>query len=169
MQEEIEEVKTALDASTLETATADFIVCKFARTHFNSLKLRLMFPKDYPSSALLVEITSNVLPTGLLKKMTKQCDVEAAKHVGGKQIMPVIELVRSTIDNSRMLYAFKEVRETAQLMQGHGTMTVLDTKGVVKLRIEAPPLGNYFLEVSLMVPENYPVDAIEIKMGVYLY
>lgn len=72
---------------TPSSSNAWFLVCltvSFRRTPFAKIQARLQFPEGYPSTPLIVELTSASLPQPFLRKLTKKAE-DAAKAWASKE------------------------------------------------------------------------------------
>ena len=52
--------------------------------------VHLQFPKDYPHSAILVELKSKTIPDKLLSKLVEVCDQEIKIHIGKQQVYTIV-------------------------------------------------------------------------------
>ena len=61
----------------------------FRLTEHKQLVVCVQFPRDYPSSALIIELKSKTIPEKLINGLVKVCDQEIQKHLDGQQVGPL--------------------------------------------------------------------------------
>ena len=71
-------------------------VCR--TTEYKQLVVRLQFPPDYPSSALITELTSKTIPKRLVGSLVKIVDKEVQKNLGSRQVSVAWHLGRLNFD-----------------------------------------------------------------------
>ena len=80
---------------------------------YRKLKVRMTFPKSYPEEGLLLELSSDRLPSAVLKRMTKHADRQVGAVMSNHDYdlnFPCLNWIithRRHVDRPRLKMSFK--------------------------------------------------------------
>uniref|UniRef100_A0A1B6KWA5 RING-type domain-containing protein n=1 Tax=Graphocephala atropunctata TaxID=36148 RepID=A0A1B6KWA5_9HEMI len=165
IEDELEEVRKLCEhliaGSKLISCVRSMVRVEIKRTQFKQLVICIQFPEDYPASPLLIELKSKTLVDQLLAKVTTICEEEAKKYLGKPQILKVLKLLRSFIDENPLSCCYNEVLSLKKQLQGDlDELKVRQKTSSLVLRVQQ---GNYYLRAKILVPDDYPAKSAGLE------
>ncbi|XP_022912478.1 uncharacterized protein [Onthophagus taurus] len=164
IEDELKEVKTlcerVVEGSRLVSCVPTMVRTEIKRTEHKSLVACMQFPVAYPKSPVLLELKSKFLSDKLLQKLMSVCEEEAKKYLGKAQVIKVLQFLRKFIDENPLSCCYDEINELRKSLNAE-----IDE---IRLKQKSSSLvlkvinGGYFLNVKIIVPDHYPLQAIDI-------
>nr|CAB3261955.1 uncharacterized protein LOC100177726 [Phallusia mammillata] len=167
IRKELTEVEKSLmskvDGIQIIACHRNLISVKVLKTKHRELTASIQFPKDYPESILLIEIKSKVFPPSLVNHISQICDQELKKYVGQKQVVLLIKFLRKFLDENPLLPCRDELTAVKKniLQEGVDSIKMKQKQGQVSVHVKQE---QYFLKCTMVVPENYPIDRVDLKL-----
>eukprot|EP00088_Acartia_fossae_P015668 TRINITY_DN18621_c0_g1_i1.p1 TRINITY_DN18621_c0_g1~~TRINITY_DN18621_c0_g1_i1.p1 ORF type:complete len:331 (-),score=-0.05 TRINITY_DN18621_c0_g1_i1:241-1233(-) len=164
IEDELEEIKRCCHSqvphSKVVTAVPEMVRIEIEKTTFKKIICCLMFPRDYPSSHILLELKSKTLADKLLSGLTKVCEDEAKKHLGKPQILTVLKLISKFIDENPLCCCSNEITSLKSMLGPDDSVKLSQKNSTISLLIKK---NKYFLNAKLKIPDLYPEERVEVS------
>eukprot|EP00753_Platysulcus_tardus_P010965 PLAT3175.3.p1 GENE.PLAT3175.3~~PLAT3175.3.p1 ORF type:complete len:458 (+),score=176.18 PLAT3175.3:39-1412(+) len=147
----------------VETSCDSLVSIRCRPTPYRGAIMRLQFPVDYPTSPLLIEVSSKTYCEEVISKLVSMGDRTAGELAGSPQMGAVLDKFRKKVHSDLFLYAWEEknaVKELAELEEGQFQSNA--KAGAMLLSLKH---GSYRLKVKLTVPASYPEDEVQVELG----
>lgn len=130
-------------------------------TDYKKIIACMQFPENYPECTLLIELKSKTLSEKLIQGLTNVCETEAKKYLGRPQIMPTLAFLENFLIENPLSCCHSEIGNIKRLLvEGVDELKLKQKSSSIFLSVVHE---NYFWNVKIFVPNNYPVFAIELK------
>ncbi len=169
MPVDVEKELTAVRQQIEEIPGAELVTChpalvlvRLRQTEHKQLTVRCQFPSGYPSSALLVELTSKTIEERVLDGLARVCDQELKKRTGGEQVLFLLRFVNDFLSCNPFTVCPGELAHVKkELFRAGDELRVKQKAGVIHYKACQ---GKYFMEFRLAVPVDYPVKHVEVTL-----
>eukprot|EP01029_Cantina_marsupialis_P020703 TRINITY_DN486_c0_g1_i1.p1 TRINITY_DN486_c0_g1~~TRINITY_DN486_c0_g1_i1.p1 ORF type:complete len:448 (+),score=141.24 TRINITY_DN486_c0_g1_i1:61-1404(+) len=158
--EEIVILKRFFPASSIVVANSEQCTIVIAKTGFKTIRVTAQFLDTYPESALVLKITSKTMTTGTCARLVKLGEQEASKHLGSKQLMPVMQYLRDLMFENMFVFCMEELKAVRQIFKEKGTLKMNEKTGIIKAKLKK---DKYHVSLEITVPNEYP-DKLEFHI-----
>lgn len=158
IEDELFEVRklceNVVPGTRLVSCVRTMVRVEIKRTDFKAIVACIQFPKDYPTSPLLLELKSKTLHEKLLQGLTNVCELEAKKLIGKAQILNTIKFIKRFIDDNPLSCCYDEINVLKSGLKGD--------KDELKLKQKSSTIivkvvnNEYFLSGKFVIPDDYP-------------
>jgi len=165
IEDELSELRRCCESqvanSKVVTAVPAMVRIEIEKTPFKKIICCLMYPTNYPSEAILIELKSKTLSDKLLSGLTKVCEDEVKKYKGKPQALVVLKLISKFLDENPLCCCSDEISKLK-------SMLCMDTDSI-KLSQRASSItltlnkNAYKLKAKLTIPDNYPIERVDIS------
>jgi len=163
IEDELSELKRCCEAqvqnSKVITAVPALVRIEIEKNPFKKIVCCLIYPKDYPSQHILMELKSKTISQKLLTGLTQVCEGEAKKYLGKPQALIVLKVISKFIDENPLCCCAEEIYKLKAMLEPQDTLKLSQKNSCIHLSILK---NNYMLKARLSVPENYPQAQIDI-------
>ena len=151
-----------IPGAELITCHQSMVQVRIRHTEHKQLTVLLQFPRDYPSSPLLVEIKSKTVPPRLVEGLVKICDQELRKHLGEQQVVTLLKFVSDFVASNPFLVCSEELNFIKkELCRDGDDLKVKQKAGVLHYKAYE---GKYFIDFKLSVPNEYPDKPVGLEI-----
>ncbi|XP_046844682.1 uncharacterized protein LOC124438555 isoform X2 [Xenia sp. Carnegie-2017] len=126
---------------------------KIKRTKYKQTVAHFQFPKDYPQSAILIELKSKTLSEKLLNKLVEICDQEAKKHISSPQ--KFLDENFFSICSDEINYIKKNLINPEK-----DELKIKSKSGTLSFNINQ---DKFYMTFKIFVPDNYPGEPVRIE------
>lgn len=162
IEDELSEVKRLCEnvvaGCRLVSCVRSMVRAEIKRTDHKALVACIQFPVEYPNGPLLLELKSKTLSDKLLQRLTEVCEAELKKSLGKPQVLKLLKFVRAFIDDNPLSCCFDEINALKKNIGETGELKLKQKHSLIVLNLIQ---GKYFLNAKAIVPDNYPLVAIE--------
>lgn len=158
IEDELLEIKglceSIIEGSKLVSCVKTMVRVEIKRTRFKHVIICIQFPIEYPTKPILIELKSKTLSSLLLMKLTEVCEEETKKYLGKRQILQVLKLLRSFMDENPLCCCYEEINNVKKMLNAEEDEIKLKQKSSsINLKIVNKM---YFLKTKIKVPDLYP-------------
>lgn len=150
----------------------------YRRTKYKQTVAHFQFPKDYPQSAILIELKSKTLSEKLLNKLVEICDQEAKKHISSPQVMqlylsgslpnylynslqlvPIITFIKKFLDENFFSICSDEINYIKKnlINPEKDELKIKSKSGTLSFNINQ---DRFYMTFKIFVPDNYPGEPV---------
>lgn len=170
IEEELAEVKKlaehVITGCKLVSCVKSMVRAELKRTEFKKLVVCMQFSEEYPKTPILLELKSKTYSERLLQKLTNICEEETKKIVGKPQIMNMLKFLRNFIDENPLSCCYDEINALKRTLNLETDELKLKQKSSsIVLKVHR---NKYYLNAKVVVPDVYPLKAVEYVLGVIL-
>lgn len=162
IEDELCEVKklceNVVPGSKLVSCVRTMVRAEIKRTDFKKIVVCIQFPDGYPKSPLLIELKSKTLSEKLLQRLTSVCEDENKKYLERPQVLNTIKFLRQFIDENPLSCCFDEITNLKKTLSGDDEIKLKQKTSSLVIKVYN---NKYFLNCRVVVPENYPLIAVE--------
>ncbi|XP_008192661.2 uncharacterized protein LOC663687 [Tribolium castaneum] len=164
IEDELSEVRklceNVVPGCRLVSCVKTMVRAEIKRTKFKALIVCIQFTETYPSTPLLIELKSKTLSEKLLQGLTNVCEQEAKKYLGKAQVLNVIKFLRSFIDENPLSCCYDEINFLKKTLNENDELKLKQKTSSIVLKVKNK---SYFVHCRVVVPDDYPVKAIDIQ------
>lgn len=146
-----------IQGSRLISCVQSMVRVEIRRTSYKQIIACIQFPEKYPAFPLLIQLKSKNLSEKLLDRFTSICEEEAKKFLGKPQVIPVLKLVKTFIDENPLSCCYDEVSSIKRSLSAADELKLKQKTSSIILKLLE---GKYFLKTRIVVPEHYPEAAL---------
>jgi len=157
---DVKDIQAGLHPIVIERNSEEFIQVFIERSAFVKVRISLQFPDQYPEKPILIEISSNVLPPGLQKKLKKIGQDKSSELLGRPQALAVITSINNFLMTNKLIVCWKELKQAFQLIEGKGTISCKEDSGEIKIHLNS---GNFYLKFFIQIPDGYPAQELTLQ------
>lgn len=162
IEDELSEVKRLCEnvvaGSRLVSCVRSMVRTEIRRTEHKALVVCIQFPEEYPNTPLLLELKSKTLSERLLQRLTAICEAELKKGLGKVQVLKLLKFLRAFIDENPLSCCFDEINVLKLALSKTDELKLKQKSSSIILKLTQ---GKYRLNAKVLLPDNYPLVAIE--------
>jgi hypothetical protein len=150
--------------SELILCRSDVLQFKFSNGPYRRLNLNIYIRAEtYPTSGIVVELSSVTVAAGVVKKIQNQCEKKLVYNTKNENcILQVILLVQTIVKENKLLCCIHEIRKAKKHLGDHCTNLIMnETSGLIRMTII---YMNYSVTLHISVPDKYPIEPPEVKL-----
>ncbi|XP_023333842.1 uncharacterized protein LOC111705500 [Eurytemora carolleeae] len=163
IEDELDEVRrcceTQVPYTKVVTTVPAMVRIEVEKTSFKKIIVCFLFPSEYPSQPILIELKSKTLKDKLLTGLTKICEDEAKKNIGKPQIILVLKLISKFLEENPLSACADEISTLKSLLGPEDSIRLSQKSSTVSLKLQK---NRYTLQAKLTIPENYPIERVDI-------
>ncbi|ELU12714.1 hypothetical protein CAPTEDRAFT_208488 [Capitella teleta] len=150
-----------IEGAELISCVQVMVQIRIARTERKNIVACFQFPEGYPRTPILLELKSKHLSYKLLDGLTRVCEEEAKKMIGQQQrkifsqILHIAKFIRKFIDDNPLCICSDEISNLKKLLKTGDEIKLKQKTSQVILKLRE---GQYYMNVKLTVPDNYPLE-----------
>lgn len=142
----------------------DTIQSKFSNGPYRRLNLNVYIRGEtYPSSGIVVELSSFTVAAGVVKKIQIQCEKKIVNNDNNNNILlEILLFIQTIVQENKLLCCVHEIRKAKKMLGKHCTDLIMnESTGAVRMNIQ---FEKYSAILHLSVPDNYPIEPPDIKL-----
>ncbi|ELU12713.1 hypothetical protein CAPTEDRAFT_129847 [Capitella teleta] len=151
-----------IEGAELISCVQVMVQIRIARTERKNIVACFQFPEGYPRTPILLELKSKHLSYKLLDGLTRVCEEEAKKMIGQQQILHIAKFIRKFIDDNPLCICSDEISNLKKLLKTGDEIKLKQKTSQVILKLRE---GQYYMNVKLTVPDNYPLEVTGVEIS----
>lgn len=151
-----------LENTRLIAAVADLVKAEIKKTEHKLVNVTCLFPPGYPQEPLVVELNSKTLAYKLLQGLSNVCENEAKALSGQHQVVHMITFVKTFLDENPLSVCSEEISFIKkELLTPEDEIKLKQKTSQIILKLRQK---NYFMTLTIAVPEMYPIEPIATEV-----
>jgi len=165
VEDELDEIRRCCESqvpdSKVVAAVPAMVRVEVEKSPFKKVVVCLMFPSEYPTSPILMELKSKTISPKLLDGLTLVAEKECKKvQLGKPQALFVIKFISKFIEDNPLCCCSEEISRLKSQLGSSDTLKLSQRTSTVTITVNKE---GYFLSIKCRVPHDYPISRVEIE------